>query len=55
MKVDGHGKLAVANKEAEILKEGLEGFASGVYIRKIDLLDFYWKKVLENPKSGKIS
>ena len=44
MKVDGHGKLAVANKEAEILKEGLEGFASGVYIRKIDLVRFLLEK-----------
>ncbi len=43
-KVEGHGKLAEPNKEGDLLKEALEGFASGVFIRKIDVCRFLLEK-----------
>ncbi len=44
-----HGTLSVPNKDGEILKEALEGFATGRFIRKMDVCKFlveegFWKK-----------
>ncbi len=45
-----HGKLHTPDgKDSEVLKEVLEGFSSGIYVRKIDACKFlidngYWKK-----------
>ncbi|MEI7765612.1 MAG: recombinase family protein [bacterium] len=44
-----HGKIAISNEEGEILKQALEGFANGTFIRKIDACRFlvekgFWEK-----------
>ncbi len=39
-----HGMLSVPNKDGQILKEALEGFAAGIYIRKIDVCRFLLQK-----------
>ena len=40
-----HGKIAVPdNKEAPLLKAALEGFASGIFVRRIDACKFLSKK-----------
>lgn len=43
-----HGRILVPNKDARILKEAFEGFASGVFVRQIDVARFlfenkFWK------------
>ena len=44
-----HGKIAMPNEEGEVLRQALEGFANGMFIRKIDVCKFlvekgFWKK-----------
>jgi len=51
IKDSGHGKIAVPNEEGEILKQAIEGFANGIYVRKIDVCKFlvekgFWRKQL---------
>jgi site-specific DNA recombinase len=43
-----HGTISISNKDGEILKEALEGFSTGRFIRKIDACRFlvekgFWK------------
>ena len=50
-----HGKLHVANKDGRLMKEALEGFASGNFVRKIDVARFlfshkFWKNAKASPE-----
>ncbi len=46
-----HGKVAVLDEsKATIIKEALEGYVSGRFTEKIDILDFLQKKDLNNGK-----
>ncbi|MBX9906386.1 recombinase family protein [Patescibacteria group bacterium] len=38
-----HGKVLVPNQDAKILKEALEGFASGIFVRQIDVARFLFE------------
>lgn len=40
VKTAEHGKLLVPNADGRLLREGLEGFASGRFVRRIDLYRF---------------
>ncbi len=47
--VTGHGKMQIRNHEGDVLAEAMEGFASGLYTRKIDVVRFlmstgFWTK-----------
>ena len=43
-----HDKLLVANKDGRLLKEALEGFASGSLVRKADVARFLFKNSGQN-------
>jgi len=44
-----HGTISISNKDGEVLKQALEGFSNGTFIRKIDVCRFlvdqgFWTK-----------
>ncbi|MFZ2072693.1 MAG: recombinase family protein [Minisyncoccia bacterium] len=46
-----HGKISIPNKDGQLLKEALEGFANGTYVRKIDVCRFLVEKGFWNKQS----
>ena len=39
-----HGKVSIPNSEAPLLKEALEGFSKGIFVRKLDACKFLQEK-----------
>jgi site-specific DNA recombinase len=44
VKQSEHGKIAVPNDDGKILAQAIEGFANGIYVRKIDVCKFLVEK-----------